>query len=800
MSSKGTSKSTPENLNQERERLRAAETEIPQTLSLELSSEAWDALEVCLEKFNEAWKKTSEPPPSISAFLPKRTGLRQLAIVELVKLDMEHRNTTKAARTTLEEYAAEFPELGGVDRMPVELIFEEFLVRRQSQPDLMFDEYYQRFPKRVAELKALAAVHEAPASQVRKTTSITSLRRPDALQVGERIDDFDLIALLGQGSFAKVFLARQISLQRLVALKISAARGFESQTLAQLDHPNIVRVHDQRRLPERNMQLLYMQYMPGGTLSDVVQRVKRTPIGARNSQMLLEVVKGRLDEQGEGVSDISLPSAIRSATWWRTVTWLGMNLAAALDHAHSRGVLHRDLKPANVLLGRDGNPRLADFNVSASTVVASHVSAAYFGGSLAYMSPEQLEAFSAPAEQREAMMDGRSDVFSLGILLWEVLTGSRPFRDEQISDLDVDTLVALANRRRTGPSPEEWKALAAEAPSGLIDFFRKCLAPMPGDRYESAAAARRALTLCSNDSSRNLFQPGANSLTSWCRSHPLISLIVAGLVPNIIGSLLNIFFNYNVIIDHLTRQARSTLGLSFDDAKKLVWGAFDASMIYVNSVAYGVGIVGCIAFAFPIAYAAAKANRGISPASPTIRYRSVWLPDVLALVIAALWLLSGPAFPIILRQRGVVLGGNDFIHFVFSQAICGILASSLAFMLSTLLVLRAVIPSLLDPKQDDPKLDESLNRLSKRTTIVGLLSYCVVLLSAILWAYAESDAKVTFVLFMIGGFIIAVGTQFLLKPRMIDHDIAALQAMTMIEDHMGGDTQSAIPTTRRSSR
>src|SRR5690606_29042902 len=160
-------------------------------------------------------------------------------------------------------------------------------------------------------------------------------------------------------------------------------------------------------------------------------------------------------EQGEG-ADLTLPSAIRNASWWMTGAWLGMHLAGALDHANAHGVLHRDLKPSNVLLCRDGNPRLADFNVSASTVVASHVSAAYFGGSLAYMSPEQLEAFSSPPDVRESMMDGRSDVFSLGILLWEVLMGWRPFRDEQITDLEVDTLVQLATKRRSGPTAEDW--------------------------------------------------------------------------------------------------------------------------------------------------------------------------------------------------------------------------------------------------------------------------------------------------------------------------------------------------------
>lgn len=791
MSSKATSKPTPE----EEQRLRAAETEIPQTLSLELSAETWDALEVCLEKFTKAWRESPASPPPIQTFLPERPGLRQVAIVELIKLDMEQRHSTKAPATTLEEYAKQFPELGGIDRMPVELIYEEFLVRRQLNPELKINEYLTRYPQRATELKALTAVHDGPIQGPPKSTSITSLRRPDALQVGERIDDFDLLALLGQGSFAKVFLARQLSLQRLVALKISAARGFESQTLAQLDHPNIVRVYDQRRLPDRNMQLLYMQYMPGGTLSDVVQRVKRIPANDRSSQILLDVLRDRLSQQGEG-ADLTLPGAIRNASWWMTVAWLGMHLAGALDHAHAKGVLHRDLKPANVLLGRDGNPRLADFNVSASTVVASHVSAAYFGGSLAYMSPEQLDAFSSPPDVRESMMDGRSDVFSLGILLWEVLMGWRPFRDEQITDLEVDTLVQLATKRRSGPTADDWKALEAVAPSGLVAFFRTCLAANPDNRFENAAAARRALMLCGNEARRDLLQPPAKSWTSWFRQHALLSLVAAALLPNGISSALNIYFNLNVIIGHLRIQAQEVLKLDPEAAEKLVSDAFNLSMLAINPVAYGIGTLVGVLFAYPIVKAATRANRGDS-VSPNLRYRATWLPMVVALITALLWVLSGPAFPLVLSNRGVHLVRTDFIHFFASQFICGILAASLAFLLTAPIVLKAILPPLLDSKQDDPNLHADLQRLSTQTLYVVMICFLVTVLSAGLWTSAESDeSKPTFIVFLVCSFALAVANLIFIKPKIIDPDIAALQATTMIEEDHSGDTQSSIAGTR----
>src|SRR5271155_5065425 len=99
----------------------------------------------------------------------------------------------------------------------------------------------------------------------------------DGIAVGDQIDDFDLLAELGSGAFAKVFLARQRSMQRLVALKGSCDQSTEPQTLAQLDHDYIVRVYDQRLLPERRLRLLYMQYVSGGTLQAVIYRVRQTP-------------------------------------------------------------------------------------------------------------------------------------------------------------------------------------------------------------------------------------------------------------------------------------------------------------------------------------------------------------------------------------------------------------------------------------------------------------------------------------------------------------------------------------------
>ena len=136
-------------------------------------------------------------------------------------------------------------------------------------------------------------------------------------------------------------------------------------------------------------------------------------------------------------------------TWPESVCHLGARLAEALDYAHRQGVLHRDIKPANVLLGADAAPRLADFNVGSCSKLEGASPAAFFGGSVPYMSPEQNEAFNPAHPRKVDSLDGRSDIYSLAVTLWELLTGLKPF----------DYSAAQAARARSGGSVSDTTAL-----------------------------------------------------------------------------------------------------------------------------------------------------------------------------------------------------------------------------------------------------------------------------------------------------------------------------------------------------
>ena len=447
---------------------------------------AWDALASRLDACSAAWAAGSPPP--LGKFLPPEPPtLRRLILTEVIKLDQEQRVSHGLPLRRAEDYVAEFPELaeGGI---PCDLLYEEFHLRRRSGEPVDLKEYQDRFPDRASELgRLLGAV---------STYATTTLRAPQPmvhLNPGDQVDDFDLLTLLGEGAFAKVFLARQRSLQRLVALKVSAARGMEPQTLAQLDHPHIVRVYDQKIMTGGGMRLLYMPYVSGGTLQSVLEHARAVPPDKRTGRTLIEAIDRVLQRRGEEPPvESPLRSRLAEWTWPQAVAWLGARLADALHYAHRRGVLHRDIKPANVLLTADGAPRLADFNVGHCSKLDGVSPRSFFGGSLVYMSPEQLEAFNPAHDRDPGSLDGQSDLYSLGVTLWELLTGDRPFGPESVGGPLPVAIAELTARRRAGVPPEAAFAVPPGTPTHLEQALRRCLAPDPAGRFSDAAALGRA--------------------------------------------------------------------------------------------------------------------------------------------------------------------------------------------------------------------------------------------------------------------------------------------------------------------
>ena len=284
-------------------------------------------------------------------------------------------------------------------------------------------------------------------------------KAPMALLPGAKVDDFEIVRLLGRGAFGHVYLARQVSLDRLVALKISANRGSEGRTMARLEHQHIVQVFSEKVDTDFNQRLLCMQLVPGIGLDKLIGMLHAARSAQADGSPAAESWTGAellsfIDRSG------SLPAALDPSALHdrealgrmdavEATAWFGARLAEALDFAHGHGVLHRDIKPANILVNPYGRPMLADFNISSQPVGSEPSGEEMFGGTFAYMAPEHLDAFNPTDTTGHEAVTARSDLYSLGLVLQQLLEGriSFPLFDRKAKM--ADTLRAMSSERRS---------------------------------------------------------------------------------------------------------------------------------------------------------------------------------------------------------------------------------------------------------------------------------------------------------------------------------------------------------------
>ena len=266
----------------------------------------------------------------------------------------------------------------------------------------------------------------------------------------------------------------------------------------------------------------------------MIQQVRQTPPAARSGAVLTAAVQHAAERTGAlGGGDSPLFRRLAAAGWPETVCRLGVQLAQALDHAHRQGVLHRDVKPANVLLAADGSPKLADFNISFSTQLEGASPAAYFGGSLAYMSPEQLDACNPAHERTADQLDGRSDC-----MLWRFAVGAAawgtPLRGGGLPSGWSAMLAEMAERRRTD-LPVAPDRARDPVTARLENVLRKSLAAEPADRHRDGNAFARDLLLCLNPRAWDLVHDLRSGWRSWARRKPILALFPINLPPFCVG-------------------------------------------------------------------------------------------------------------------------------------------------------------------------------------------------------------------------------------------------------------------------
>lgn len=443
-------------------------------------SQTLGGLSSIIERFEQAWKQGEQP--KIEEFLPDNPADRRLVLIELVHIELEFRlKSGEPAR--VEEYVGRISEFSGDDNAIVDLLARELELRRRHEPNLTPDEYRRRFPnlsgqidRRLGDVKAPPSAHSkdtpsishspssTPTDSIVQRPAVLEKRAPDFLSStelfhnpslrpdheqakdtttsvelapGQSVGRYVISRKLGQGTFGVVYRATDDRRQRDVALKVLIPTFNNRKTYGEVrsmvrcgSHPHIVALYDVGRLAD-GRQYICSQLIDGCNLKTRLAEGRLTPAAAAE---------------------------------------LIAHIADALAFAHASGHVHRDVKPANILLDYLQQPYLADFGLARADED--------FGlgprlvGTPLYMSPEQ-------ARRQAHRADGRSDIYSLGIVLYELLTSRTPY-DSTNSQALIDE---ISDPERVIRSPRDFDATI---PPELERICLYATAKDPARRYNDA--------------------------------------------------------------------------------------------------------------------------------------------------------------------------------------------------------------------------------------------------------------------------------------------------------------------------
>jgi serine/threonine-protein kinase len=438
-----------------------------------------------VERFEEAWQQ-APPEPDLAAFLPPGPA-RRAALLELAHIDLVYRlKAGQAAR--VEDYLRRFPELGDDEIVLSDLIAAEYRLRVRGEPGLGAIEYLARFPQCREAIQARlpstadvpSTIRTSPPAPAVPSTRNSSPPNTDTsgarLPLFEPAGRYELGQVIGRGGMGEVLRARDPQLGRELAVKILRGDGYrhpellrrfveEAQVCSQLQHPAIVPVHDLGTLPD-GRPFFAMKLVKGRTLAALLR------------------------ERGGPADDLPRYLAIFE------------QVCQAVGYAHSRGVIHRDLKPANVMVGNFGEVQVMDWGLAKvlrpqdgapageeepasviRTIRSAAADASRVGqamGTPAYMAPEQ-------ARGEVDSLDERCDVFGLGAILCEILTGAPPFTGGSANE-------AYARAARADLDDAFARLDGCGAEAELVRLAKGCLAARAESRPRDGGAVAATVT------------------------------------------------------------------------------------------------------------------------------------------------------------------------------------------------------------------------------------------------------------------------------------------------------------------
>jgi WD40 repeat protein len=433
----------------------------------------------------------------LGQFLAATGELPTAQLADVLAVDQRQR-WQRGERVPVSIYLEKYPALQHDAECALLLVYGEFLLREELGEAPALEEYRQRYPQYASRLEEQIRLHRALASSSSRLDSgsqRTGLAGPHQAPteappgsawrgvVWPRVPGYAILGELGRGGMGIVYRAWQTSLNRLVALKVllpSPAAGedhlarfrIEAEAVGRMQHPNIVHVYEVGQ--QDGGPFLTMEFMAGGNLS---QKLAGTPLAPRLAAELLETV------------------------------------ARAAHYAHQQGILHRDLKPANILLTPEGVPKITDFGLAKDLDVQSgQTGTGTILGTPSYMAPEQ-----ATGHTRD--ISPATDIYALGAVLYELLTGRPPFHG-------ATPLETLEQVRKQEPVPPA--RLQPNCPRDLQTICLKCLEKAPGRRYASALGLAEDLGRFRDGQPIQARPVGAaERAIKWTRRRPALAALLA---------------------------------------------------------------------------------------------------------------------------------------------------------------------------------------------------------------------------------------------------------------------------------